>query len=44
MFTIVLIFFSFACIHSITASIRLKHACGNLIGDIFVRVILPRVL
>jgi protein-S-isoprenylcysteine O-methyltransferase Ste14 len=37
MFIIVLIFFSFACIHSITTSIWLKHACGNLIGDIFVR-------
>jgi methanethiol S-methyltransferase len=37
MVSIVLIFFSFALIHSITTSTRFKHACRNHIGDTFMR-------
>jgi protein-S-isoprenylcysteine O-methyltransferase Ste14 len=37
MLTIVLIFFSFAFVHSITTSIWFKHACRTLVGDTFMR-------
>ena len=35
---IILIFLSFAVLHSITVSIRFKRFCGTILGDTFMRV------